>query len=257
MNRHIIIAFLLAMVGWAVPATADPIANVVAVQGSPTSSGPGGNRALLAGNELSEGDKITVTSGNAQILFVDGTKLVIGPNSSLMISKVLMQGSGNTAKNLSINALRGTFRFITGKSPKNAYNIQTANATIGIRGTGFDFWVVDATGVALLQGKVRLCSKSGGKACVDLNPTCEVGVAAKGNASILFGQDRANTLRNRLPYVFNQTSLNKEFRLNTNACKIMQTRSYGIPDDGNIDRSGKPNQQPCSGGGNIRGGKGC
>ena len=185
MTGRFLLVCLIALVGFTPSAFAGPIAKVVAVVGSPTSSGPGGNRTLVADADIFEQDKINVTSGNAQILFNDGTKLVVGPSSTLVISKYLMQGDGSSAKDFSIKALRGTFRFITGTSPKNAYDIQTANATIGIRGTGFDFWVQKATGVAVLKGKVRLCNKLGSKACVDLNPNCEIGTTENGGAKKL------------------------------------------------------------------------
>jgi hypothetical protein len=99
----------------------------------------GGDRDLAAGAPVYEDDKIVVVKGNAQIILNDGTKLVIGPKSTLVLDRFLMKG-GNTAQKVSIMALRGTFRFITGRSAKRAYDIQTANATIGIRGTGVDFW---------------------------------------------------------------------------------------------------------------------
>ena len=63
---------------------------------------------------------------------------MVGPNSTLVLDRFLMRG-GNRPQKFSVDALRGTFRFISGNSAKNAYDIQTANATIGIRGTGFDF----------------------------------------------------------------------------------------------------------------------
>lgn len=236
-----------------IPAIADPIARVIAVIGTPNSIGPGGNRTLAANSPIFENDKITVSAGNAQILFVDGTKLVVGPSSTLTISKVLMRGNGNTAKDFSIRALRGTFRFITGKSPKSAYDIQTANATIGIRGTGFDFWVKKATGVALLQGKVRLCSKSGSRSCVELNPTCELGTTENGTAKKLTGQTKIQGLRANLPYIFNQGQLQAAFKLNTNLCKQPNTLQ-----DERLDRNQKFDERPppCSGG-NVTGGKGC
>lgn len=230
---------------------AGPIAKVVAVIGSPNSTGPGGSRTLVADSPIFENDKITVTSGNAQILFVDGTKLVVGPSSTLLISKVLMRGSGNTAQDFSIRALRGTFRFITGKSRKSAYDIQTANATIGIRGTGFDFWVKEATGVALLQGKVRLCSKNASKSCVDLNPTCEVGTTENGTAKKLNGQAQIQRLRANLPYIFNQGQLRAAFKLNVNLCNQPFTQQ-----DERLDRNQKFDPPACSRG-NVTGGKGC
>ena len=121
-------------------AMAGAIGTVVATAGPVSASGPGGTRSLAAGSPLFERDKIVVSSGNAQIQLLDGTKMVVGPNSALVLEKFLMRGGG-TAENVSIDALRGTFRFITGNSPHSAYNLHTSNATIGIRGTAFDFWV--------------------------------------------------------------------------------------------------------------------
>jgi hypothetical protein len=249
MNYRLLFVFLFSFFAISVPAMADPIAKVVAVAGSPNSSGPGGSRTLSAGSPIFENDKITVSSGNAQILFVDGTKLVVGPSSTLVINKVLMRGSGNTAKDFSIRALRGTFRFITGRSPKGAYDIQTANATIGIRGTGFDFWVKKATGVALLQGRVRLC----GKACVDLNPTCELGTTENGTAKKLTGQAKIQGLRTNLPYIFNQSQLRADFKLNVSLCKQpLAQQEERLDRNQNFDLR----DQPCSGA-NVTGGKGC
>jgi FecR protein len=248
MNYRFLFVFLFSVLVFWVPAMAEPIAKVVAVVGSPNSSGPGGSRTLSAGSPIFEKDKITVSSGNAQILFVDGTKLVVGAGSTLVISKVLMRGNGNTAQDFSIRALRGTFRFITGKSPKSAYDIQTANATIGIRGTGFDFWVKKVTGVALLQGKVRLC----GKSCVDLNPTCEVGTIENGRAKKLTGQAKIQSLKANLPYIFNQGQLQASFKLNVSLCKQNITQQ-----DEPSDKSKKFNDAPRCSGGNTHGGNNC
>ena len=240
MARRFLLVFLVALAAMTLSALADPIAKVVAVVGSPTSSGPGGNRTLAAGADIFEKDKISVSSGNAQILFNDGTKLVVGPGSTLVISTYLMQGDGSSAQDFSIKALRGTFRFITGKSPKNAYDIQTANATIGIRGTGFDFWVQNATGVAVLKGKVRLCNKLGSKACVDLNPQCEIGTTENGGAKKLTEGSLASRLKGHLPYILNQSSLRTQFRLDVTACKNVQANS--IKPDPLLERDGKRSQ---------------
>ena len=132
-----------------------------------------------------------------------------------------MRGDSNTVQNFSIKALRGTFRFITGKSPKGAYDIQTANATIGIRGTAFDFWVQDATGVALLNGRVRLCDNTKNKkSCVNLNPTCEVGTTENATAKKFTGELQGRRLLSHLPFIVNQARLTKRFRLNTDSCRI-------------------------------------
>jgi hypothetical protein len=200
-------------------ATAGAIGTVVATYGTASASGPGGSRPLSAGSQVFEHDKITVTAGNAQIQLLDGTKLVVGSNSALVLEKFLMR-DGSTAQNVSVDALRGTFRFITGTSPKNAYKIQTSNATIGIRGTGFDFWVAERTGVALLKGSVNLCSKTGGGSCIAIQPNCSIGVAGDPNpARTLFGAEKTSAIGNRLPYLINQNPLRAQFRLNTGSCE--------------------------------------
>ena len=198
-------------------AMAGAIGTVVASYGNASASGPGGSRTLSAGSQVFEHDKITVAAGNAQIQLLDGTKLVLGSNSVLVLEKFLMKG-GATAQNVSVDALRGTFRFITGNSPKNAYNIQTSNATIGIRGTGFDFWVAERTGLALLKGSVRLCSKRGGS-CINMQPNCTIGVAGDSNpAHKLTNAEKSAAISSRLPYLTNQTQLRSQFQLNTTSC---------------------------------------
>lgn len=213
-------------------AMAGAIGTVVATYGSASASGPGGNRTLTAGSPVFENDKITVTAGNAQIQLSDGTKLVLGSNSALVLEKFLMKGG--TAQNVSVDALRGTFRFITGKSPKGAYNIQTANATIGIRGTGFDFWVAERTGVALLKGEVRLCGKKNGQSCVNLEPNCSIGVTGDPNpARELNGFEKTGAISSRLPYLISQSSLSSQFKLNTTSCERSLPKepsgSHGAP----------------------------
>ena len=254
MKRSVFASTVLFLLAFSTSAVAGSIANVVAVIGSPTSSGPGGSRTLTAGSAVFENDKITVaSSGNVQILFTDGTKLVVGPSSSLVINKYLMRGGSNTVQNFSIKALRGTFRFITGKSPKSAYDIQTANATIGIRGTGFDFWVGGATGVAVLNGKVRLCDNTKNKkSCVNLNPTCEVGTTENANAKKFKGELQGRRLLNHLPYILNQASLNQGFRLNTSSCRAAiaatdsQQKSYPTETVSNSNPPPPPDHGDCT-----------
>ena len=49
--------------------------------------------------------------------------------------------SGNSAQKVSIDAVKGAFRFITGISKKDAYSISTPTAVIAVRGTEFDMHV--------------------------------------------------------------------------------------------------------------------
>jgi FecR protein len=239
MKRFSFLTAIIATILFSHAAFAGSIGKVVAVLGSPTSSGPSGSQTLKAGSDIFEHDKISVGSGNAQILLSDGTKLVVGPGSTLLIEKYLMRGN-NTAQKVSINALRGTFRFITGRSAKSAYKIRTANATIGIRGTGFDFSVAKNTAVAVVEGKVKLCGRRGG--CLNLNAGCELGETAPPKLQKLVGKEKASLITERLPFLIYQTGLAKAFRLNINSCRAVVTL-YETRSDGHEEEPRVPDKQ--------------
>ena len=197
---------------------ATPIGKVFSKSGSPFASGPGGSRALTAGSPIYEDDKVATGNGNVQIIFIDDTKLVVGPNSTLVIDRFLMRG-GNKARKFSVDALRGTFRFISGNSAKNAYDIQTANATIGIRGTAFDFSTGRATLVAVHVGKVRLCAYG---QCESVDDHCGVGRAGGGSVEALGGRAKGRAV-NSLPYIVSQGALSRPFRVDTSSCRSVAT----------------------------------
>jgi hypothetical protein len=197
---------------------ATPIGKVFNKSGSPSASGPGGSRTLAAGSPIYEDDKVVTGNGNVQIIFIDDTKLVVGPNSTLVIDRFLMRG-GNRARKFSVDALRGTFRFISGNSAKNAYDIQTANATIGIRGTAFDFSTGRATLVAVHAGTVRLCAYG---QCESVDDHCGVGRAGGGSVDELGGRAKGKAV-NSLPYIVSQGALARPFRVDTSSCRSVAT----------------------------------
>ncbi len=197
---------------------ATPIGKVFAKSGSPSASGPGGDRSLATGSPVYEDDKVVTGNGNVQIIFVDDTKLVVGPNSTLVIDRFLMRG-GDKARKFSVAALRGTFRFISGNSAKNAYDIKTANATIGIRGTAFDFSSGSATLVAVHAGRVQICAYG---ECESVDDRCGVGRAGDQRVDELGGKAKGRALRS-LPYILNQGTLAQPFRVNTSSCRSVAT----------------------------------
>jgi hypothetical protein len=245
-SARFLFAAMVALYAFAAPGrAADPIGKVVAVAGSPTSSG----RALSAGSAVYENDRLETGRGNVQIVFVDDTKLVVGPNSTLVIDRFLMRG-GNRAQKFSVDALRGTFRFISGNSAKNAYDIQTANATIGIRGTAFDFSAGRETLVAVLQGGVRLCASG---QCEVIPDGCGVGRARGNQVGELGGRAKGRALRT-LPYITNQGSLARSFRLNTQSCRSSLTLAPTFPGGNQSPAGGPSSGAPSPGGGPAGGG---
>lgn len=137
MTRTKAILFAASMVYAALGAgvaAAQPSGLVLAVIQQSEADGTTGKRVLTVTAPVFAGDKIvTGPVGEAQVKFRDNTKLVVGPNSAMVIDAFVFDDN-DTARKISINVARGAFRFISGKSPKDAYSITTPTATIGVRG---------------------------------------------------------------------------------------------------------------------------
>jgi hypothetical protein len=212
-----VLSVLLVVSLVVVPVSAqESLATVADVRPQATAGTGSTQVTLVRGSDLKEGETvITGQQGEVQIVFADQTHLVIGRGSSLVIERYLMRNDG-TAEKFAVNALAGTFRFITGKGDKNAYSISTPTGTIGIRGTEFDFTVARGSGrtsVILFQGGVELCPVSG--PCVSLAERCEVGeIPTQREAERISREvDRAEVATTAFPYVRSQSRLRREFRV--------------------------------------------
>ncbi|SOC45786.1 FecR family protein [Rhizobium subbaraonis] len=119
----------------------------------------------------------TSRSGLGQFVFRDGTKLAVGWGSSVVIDKFVYDGS-NSLKKLTLNAAKGTFRWVSGSSKSTAYEIVTPAGTIGVRGTVFDFYVASdgTTAMVLLNGAASFCSRGD---CRQLTRRCDSLVATR------------------------------------------------------------------------------
>jgi len=199
---------------------ADPSGTAIAVLQSTSATGPEGKRNLASQTPVYSGDRVdTDSAGQAQILFADETRLVVGPNSSLLIDKFVYNAQRNAAQ-VSINAIKGALRFISGKSPSQAYKISTPSALIGVRGTMFDVAIGQRgeTGLLLFQGSVRLCGVT--RRCITVDQSCEAALAlTNGAVGRLTAQaNRAARLQARFPLVGDQGSLRPDFRANVETC---------------------------------------
>ena len=98
-------------------------------------------RTMGKGLALNEGDRLTTSDGSTAIFKLqDGTRMTLRPNSEMIVQKYQFK-EGSTQNSMVMQLLRGGFRAITGlisKSSPDAARVQTATATIGIRGTDFD-----------------------------------------------------------------------------------------------------------------------
>lgn len=213
------------------PAFAQVVGVVMGVkQGAALETG-GSRQALQPRTRISNGDTIVTNgSGTVQIVFNDRTRLVVGPNSRFDVSDVRIQ-TGKTASKFAVEAVTGTFRFLSGQSDKRAYSIKTPTATMGIRGTEFDFSVVggQATNLVTFDGQVRICAR--GRNCALVSGGCAT-VSATRRGQIEQPADRRARnllLGSQFPFIVDQGRLDRTFRTNTRSCG--RIRAVVIRDD--------------------------
>ena len=151
-------------------ASEDGVGEALAVIDQASTSGVVGERTLSVGMEVYLNEHVrTDAGGQAQLLFNDGTRMVVGPNSELLLDQFVFR-SGAKDNQFTIRALNGAFRFITGEAQKDAYLIHTPSATIGVRGTIFDFSVTSGeTSLLLLHGGATVCGSDGNCTMADVD----------------------------------------------------------------------------------------
>ncbi len=199
-----------------------------AVIQSANSTGEGGSKVLDVQSPVYAGDQInTGPVGEAQIKFRDNTKLVVGPNSSMVIDAFVF--SGDTARSITIDATKGVFRFFTGSSPKDAYKINTPTATIGVRGTEFDISIEGqgTTRVANFEGMTRICPRDSQVNCTESKDPCTLSVIRPTEGKVVTYGNRDLEFRNRqLKYYFNyirdQTTLRPDFQVDLKQCRLAE-----------------------------------
>lgn len=213
-----------------------------------------GVKTLVVGTDVFIGDRVvTDARGLVQIRFSDRTELVVGPRSALVIEDYLLREDGSGGR-FAINALSGTFRFVTGGAPKDRYAIRTPTGTIGVRGTAFDLNVVtDHASLLLYHGAVTMCNLA--NQCVSVDDFCDVGMyditqaTLLGNADDFQGEQR-NAMRGMFPWAVSESDLLSPFWV-AQARECFTRTAPSAPDS--LVRS-EDNDPPQGGGRNTPGG---
>jgi hypothetical protein len=78
----------------------------------------------------------TMPNSASDIVFFDGTNFQLGENSSVRLTRFIYDPRPSVAK-MTVNAIKGIFRFTTGSFSKDSYELDTPVATISVRGTDF------------------------------------------------------------------------------------------------------------------------
>ena len=101
----------------------------------------GSVRILSQKSEVQNGDILnTERDSYAQIRFEDGAQMTMKPNTSIKIDNIRFAADKPQEDSFVFGLLKGGLRAVTGlvgKRSKDKYQVGTATATIGIRGTTF------------------------------------------------------------------------------------------------------------------------
>ncbi|HYE00204.1 MAG TPA: FecR domain-containing protein, partial [Alphaproteobacteria bacterium] len=170
MRRRLLVALACttALAAPALAQTADKAGVAAAVnpdaQGTPPAAAP---RTLEIGLDVFRDELVeTGDAGQAQMLFLDGSSLTVGPNASLTIDEFAYDPTAATGS-LAMSVAKGTLRFVGGRISKGeAVEIETPTAVIGIRGGVALVSVDGATGTTnatlVFGDQLSVQSKAGG-----------------------------------------------------------------------------------------------
>jgi hypothetical protein len=100
----------------------------------------GSIRLLSQKSDVGQGDTLTTQSDSyAQVKFADGGLVTMKPNTRMKLDNFNYDSEQPDKDNIAYSLLKGGLRFVSGligkRGNKDAYKLQTATATIGIRGT--------------------------------------------------------------------------------------------------------------------------
>ncbi len=175
-------------------------------------------RPLSPGMSVSLGDTVeTDSQGLAQLLLSDGTAIVVGPGSSLVLD------------DFDLDAENGAFRTLVADGQTYGRQVRSPIATIDVRGSdvAIDFDVLPTITYVLLSqkgtqsGNAEVCLIDGN--CETLDEVCEIAVARaespRGVELIADPMQRSELLRRQFSLLRTQERLNEQFRVDRSSAE--------------------------------------
>lgn len=158
--KNILLLCALPFLGLSTGAFAGTAGQVTHLSGTlSVTKADGSSKLLSIKSEVQEGDTITTEAETyARVKFIDGAEVVLRPGSQLKVESYAYQAAKPESDNMFLSMLKGGLRAVTGligKRNRDKVNVQTATATIGIRGTHFGalFCQGDCAGVPTVTGR--------------------------------------------------------------------------------------------------------
>ena len=174
----------------------------------------GQERKLVRGAQIEEGDTIVTRRGRAQIRFTDGARTSLLPNSEFRVDRYEYEEQKEEESTGLFSLLRGGLRTITGaigRLRKEAYQVTTPSATIGIRGTEYlavigdslTVWVAADGAIVLKNDAGQKTFEGGTTAYVKNNDTLAIVVDGKPYLFSYLGNDALldEFIGNNLPFI--------------------------------------------------------
>lgn len=124
----------------------------------------GAVRGVAKGSAIQPGDLIETGSGRAQLRFTDGALVSLQPQTQFRVDEYRFSGEADGSEKGFFSLLRGGLRTITGlvgRSNRDAYQITTPTATIGIRGTEYLAKLGESLIVSVGEGRVAVINETG------------------------------------------------------------------------------------------------
>ena len=196
------------------------VGSVVSVEGQTQLTREGAPYRLAPEVSILSGDiVVTGATGTVQLEFRDETRVVVGPGSQFVAADIRMRRSGRASR-FTITTVGGTFRFLSGNSAKRVYDIRTPTATMGVRGTEFDFALGRGRETTLVTflGEVLLCGA--GRRCYAVSGSCATVRAAAGGVdpTPIEAGAQAALLSRQFPFTQSQDRLAGRFRTSLAGC---------------------------------------
>lgn len=165
-NRvHLAAVALAATSLWADAANGAAVGHVYFSSGGVIARGADGSvRAVAKGAEIRNGDLIETGAGRAQLRFTDGALVSLQPESQFRVDDYRFGGSADGTEKGFFSLLKGGLRTITGlvgRFNRDAYQINTPTATIGIRGTEYLAKLGNSLIVSVGEGRVAVINGTG------------------------------------------------------------------------------------------------
>lgn len=138
--------------------TGTPIGDAVLIVNRVTADLEQDHRTLATGDNVRQDETIEVSAdGKGELKLADDTKLALGGGARLVLDKFVYDPD-RRAGSIVLNLAKGAFRFVTGVAQKPTYEIRTPNASITVRGTIFDVYVLpnNTTWLLLHEGAVEV-----------------------------------------------------------------------------------------------------